>query len=559
MKQHRGLTRPSAWTLTRASAMATTVGAAFWAVAAFMTGVGFADEIPAATTSTTAATAPNGRGAIIPVSDEISDVTTESIKRRVAGALEEGAGVIVFEINTPGGYVTSALEISNYIKNLENVKTIAWVNTDAYSAGSMIAVACDEIVMAKSSTLGDCGVIMGGPTGPEEVPEGIRAKAESPVLEQFRDSAAKHGYDRLLCEAMVVKEHEVYWIEHVETGERKFVETGEKDRLLETDRKTSVFGLEVTAPSSKEPEWRLVKTAHDPVSDSEMAVDQPIDKATELLTMSQSRAFAFGFCKGIVSSEKDLAARYGLSLPIPRIEFTALEVFTRWLTSMPVRAFLMIIVMLGVYVEFNTPGLGAAGLVALIALGIFLGAPFLTGLANVWEIVIIALGLILIGVELFVLPGFGVAGISGIVLLLVGLLATFVPEEPGRFPIYWPSMEAGVEGLKRGVQTLGAALVLSIVGIVALSRYLPRIPYVNAIVPANPTPSEVMPSDPYDGLARVGDVGRTIGALRPAGKAKFGTMLVDVVSQGQLLDEGTQVEVIERMGNRVVVRPARSA
>ncbi len=497
------------------------------------------------------------RGAIVPISDEITDVTTESIKRRVELAIEGGANLIVFEMNTPGGYVTSALDICNYIKNLEDVKTVAWINTDAYSAGSMISVACDEIVMAKASVIGDCGVIMGGPMGAEEVPEALRAKAESPVLEQFRDSARRHGYDVLLCESMVVKEREVYWLENVETGERRFVDAKEKSELVgEKEEKKIILGVEVTTTAEKTP-WRLVTEYEDPVTGESTKIHQPIVSATELLTMSQSRAFALGFSKGIVSGESSLGTRYDVAGGFERFDFTTVEILTRWMTSMPVRIFLLIIVFLGAYVEFNTPGLGVPGAVAVIALTVFLGAPFLTGLANIWEVLLVALGFVLIAVELFVIPGFGVAGISGILFVLLGLLATFIPDEPGSLPIHWPSLQPGVDALEAGVQALGASLGLSIAGMVLVSKYLDRIPYVRGVIPANPAPSDVMPDDPYPGFARVGDVGLAVGILRPSGKVRFGGRLVDVVSQGEVVDDGTEVEVIERRGNRVVVRRVR--
>ncbi len=514
------------------------------------------DTSPA--TSGTKDAAPQKRGIIITISDEITDVTTESIERRVELAKQNGVDVIIFELDTPGGYVTSALDICSYIKNLEHIHTVAWVNTDAYSAGSMISVACNEIVMARSSVLGDCGVILGGPTGPAEVPEQLRAKAESPVLEQFRDSARLRDYDILLCESMVVKEREVYWIENTTDGTRKFVDPKEKDELIGGGDKTTLLGIEVPNLGLSNAKWRLVESYEDPTTGTMVDLEQPVVSTTELLTMSQSRAHAFGFSKGIVTGEEDLRERYNLTGPIERIDFTRSEVLTRWMTSMPVRGFLMLIVLLGAYVEFNTPGVGVPGAVALIALGIFLGAPYVTGLANIWEILLVVVGLVLIAVEVFVIPGFGIAGISGILLLIIGLLATFMPDEPGRLPIYWPQLQPGLDGLKAGVQTIGAAMGLSIVGMVMLSRYLPRLPYLRSIIPANPTPSDVMIEDPYRGAALVGDVGSVVGQLRPAGKARFGERLVDVVTEGDLIDDGERVEVVERRGNRVVVRRIKS-
>jgi membrane-bound serine protease (ClpP class) len=501
----------------------------------------------------------SNRGVIITITDEISDVTTESIKRRVEDALDKGADTVIFEIDTPGGYVTSALDICNYIKNLTHVKTIAWVHDEAYSAGSMISVACDEIVMSPASSLGDCGVILGGPTGAEEVPEGLRAKAESPVLAQFRDSATRNDYDRLLCEAMVIKEREVYWIEHTKTGERKFVDASDKRKLVDDGgSKRKVLGLEVPSMGDSAPDWKLVESYHDPLAGSDTPIDQPIVGDNELLTMSQSEAEAFGFSKGIVADEAELRERYAITGELERIEFTTVEVLTRWLTSMSVRGFLMVIILLGAYVEFNTPGVGVPGLVALIALGVFLGAPYLTGVASVWEIILVIVGFLLIAVEIFVIPGFGVAGIGGLLCVIVGLLATFVPEMPDGDPIRLFQFAPTVEGVKNGVQTLGLAMGFSLVGMYLFSRYLPKLPYVNAIIPENPTPSDIMPEDPYHGLARVGDIGKTTTSLRPSGKARFGAILVDVVAEGVMIEQDAEVEVVERRGNRVVVRPMRT-
>ena len=518
--------------------------------------------VPASQPATAPASPPPpAKGVIVPITGEINAVTVESIQRRVEQAVADGAGVVVLELDTPGGYVDSALDICGYLKNLSQVKTVAWVNKEAYSAGSMIAVACNEIVMTRGATLGDCGVILGTPIGVEAVPEQLKAKAESPVLEQFRDSARLRGYDRLLCEAMVRSDIEVWWLENIETGQREFVDRETKRTRLEPTAGAdgSVLSRLSGLGKDKNVKWKLVESCVDPDLKTDVPVHQPIVSDSELLTMSQSRAYAFGFCKAIVANEAELRTRYNLTGPLVRAEFTWSEMLVRWLTSTPVRGFLLVLILLGAYVEFHTPGVIIPGVVALICLALFLGAPYLTGLANVWEIVVVLVGVLLLALELFVIPGFGVAGIAGLVLIFIGLLATFVPEEPGRsFPLYWPKWEVGLEGLKTGLMTLAAAVVTSIAGMVLLSRYLPQMPYVRRIVPDNPTPEMVLPEDPYRGLARVGDVGKCETGLRPAGKARFGSLLVDVVSEGEFLEPGEPVEVIERYGNRVVVRRTTS-
>ena len=559
-----------------------------------------------ALTSEVPATTSGKKAAILPVTGEITDLTVESLKRRVALAREQGAEVVILDMDTPGGLVTSSIAAADLIKNLADIRTIAWVNPNAHSGGAIIAVACNEIVMARSSRIGDSQVIMGGPQGVSAVPEDLKPKAYTPVLAEFRASCRLNGYDQTLCEAFVVPEREVWWVENTETGERRFVLREEKQRLLgqpttktnpnpdreggaapdqnpdrqggakatddatpdpdspdvRRDKEGASAGVDGTSASTPmAPEagtsttaWKLVEKYYDPLLDMEVDTIQPVVRDDQLLEMSAGEAHAYGFSKGVVVGEDALRARYDLASTV-RLESTWSEVLAFWLTSEYVRGFLMVIILLGAYVEFHTPGVGVPGLVALICLGIFVGAPYLTGLANVWEILCVGVGFALIALEVFVIPGFGVAGISGILLVFVGLLATFVPEEPGRsFPLYLPSLPSTLHYTKVALVTLSASMITSLIGMIMLSRYLPRLPVFRRIAPANPTPSEVQMDDPYRGLARVGDVGETSGPLHPAGKAFFGGRLVDVVTQGEYLEDHTQIEVVERRGNRVVVR-----
>lgn len=515
--------------------------------------------------------------AILPIHDAITDVTVESLQRRIELARQRNASVIVFDMDTPGGLVTSSIAIADMIRELTDIKTVAWVNPNAHSGGAIIAVACDEIVMSRSSRIGDSQVIMGGPTGATAVPDELKPKAYTPVLADFRESARLNDYSPVLCESFVLPQKEVWWIEHITSGDRKFVFGDEKARLFgeavddEDEDEDEDEDSDSTDKDSKKKkkvaiktsrvhsddipgEWKLVETYYDLLLDRDEELIQPVVRNDQLLEMSAREAYAYGFSRGIVSNKDELITHYGLASTF-RIESTWSESLAYWLTSIYVRGFLMLIIFLGAYVEFHTPGVGVPGLVALICLSIFVGAPYLTGLANIWEIFILIVGVVLIGIEIFVIPGFGIAGVSGIALICVALLATFVPEEPGRvFPIYLPSLPGSIQYLQNGIITLVSSMIISMIGMVILSRYLPKTPIFSRIVPANPTPSEVIPDDPYYGVARIGETGMTQGPLHPAGKVRFGTVLVDVVTQGEMLDAEVSVEVIEHRGNRVVVR-----
>lgn len=492
-------------------------------------------------------------GAILSLSGEITDITTQSLGRRIKSARAQGAKVIILNLDTPGGLVTSSIAIADLLRNLpDDVTTVAWVNPDAISGGSLVAMACDEIVMARSSRMGDSQVIMGDLTGVQAVPEDLKAKAYSPVVHDFRTSARKNGYSEVLAEAFVIPEREVWWLENIASGEREFVFTDLKEsRLLEDEAAENSVTEGQAKPVA---EWKLVDSYFDALSKAELPVRQPVDSVEELLVVSPGEAIAYGLAKAVVTDEGDLTMRYGLTRTI-RLDELWSETLAHWLTSIYVRGFLLIVIFLSGYVEFHTPGIGLAGLVALIALAIFVGAPYVTGLANVWEVVVVLLGVLLIALELFVIPGFGVAGIAGITLLLTGLVATFIPDEPGRsFPALFPALPTTLAGLRIALMTLVASMLASVVGMVMLGRILPRAPLFRKLIPENPTPSQVAVEDPYWGAARVGDIGAAEGTLRPSGKARFGSVLVDVVTQGELIDAGAKVEIVERRGNRVVVR-----
>jgi len=532
----------------------------------------------------TTAASPSGRftkGVIIPIEGVISDVTLESLERRMQRAMDDdGADLLILRMDTPGGLVISATNICDELKNTTEAHTVAWVRPQALSAGAMISVACNEIVVANRSKIGDCQPIMIGPQGAAAAPEDIRAKVTSPILEEFRDSARRNGYDLLLCEAMIQPEIEVFWVENTETQERRFVQRQQRDHLFGLEateaptivKKTSVESEQsLSGPSAKTETivqqkagqfvsdersmtaWRYVKS--DPLLGE---VTQPIVPHTELLTMSQDQAIAFGFAQHKLSTERELADHYGLSEPLVEAGYTWSEKLVEWLTSPAVRAVLMMVMLLAAYTEFNTPGVGVPGIVAVACLAIFLGAPYLTGLADVWEILLIVLGVILLAVEIWV-PGFGVPGIAGLALICFGIVASFVgPEMPNQPPFHWPTLDYTVDALKTGVWVLLIGLVGTVAGAIALSRYLPKMPYVGTIVAANPTAASVAMADPYpDDVTHPGAVGVAQSMLRPAGKARFNDMLVDVCTDGEFIESGARVEVVERHGNRIVVRQVK--
>lgn len=165
--------------------------------------------------------------AVITIEGVIDRITVYSVKRRLEAAQRLGAGAVVFEIDSPGGEVGAVLEICSLIKNSPVANTVAWVNTDAYSGGAIVALACREIVVAEYASFGDAAPVTIVP-----IPETERQKQLSPLLAEVVDSARRRGYDEKLVQALVSLGVELWLVRHRETGRLVFVDENEHRELF---------------------------------------------------------------------------------------------------------------------------------------------------------------------------------------------------------------------------------------------------------------------------------------------------------------------------------------
>jgi membrane-bound serine protease (ClpP class) len=218
------------------------------------------------------------------------------------------------------------------------------------------------------------------------------------------------------------------------------------------------------------------------------------------------------------------------------------------------------IAMLGVYIELKAPGVGLPGLVAVICFAIIFGSRFLTGMATWWEIAVFATGIILLALEIFVIPGFGIAGVLGILFILLSLFAILVPNRPDELPwprydfddVQWRLLSNGAWAFSLG---FGGFVVLTYI----LAKFLPKTGPFTGLVLAPADKGPVMQIDltaPLEktGKLKVGDTGIAITKLRPAGQARFNNAVVDVVTEGDLIEKDRRIKIIQLQGNRVVVK-----
>jgi len=366
--------------------------------------------------------------------------------------------------------------------------------------------------------------------------EGVeREKAESFTRAAFMRAAEANGYPPALLKAMVTMQTKVYRARNLQTGSYEFFE----DDQLPKD--ANEYDLE----------------------NKELVVDDD-----ELLTLTAARAFEYGIARAEVKSREGALAFLGgrdgvIFEDKPMVlETNWSEEMVRWLSSPAIMAGLVMIALLGVYIEFNTPGLGLPGLAAVICFAIIIGSKYLVGLANWVEILLFVVGVGLLMVEIFVLPGFGVAGFLGIVFIMAGLFGMLVKNPPEKIP--WPRDPVAWNDFTTGAVGLGLGVMGFIVLAWIFSKYLPRIGFLSGLV-LIPTAagqtgpmqvSATAPPESGSSAVKVGDLGVVLSTLRPTGRARFGDVIADVVAEAEFLGRGTKVKIIKIHGNRVVVKAA---
>jgi len=473
----------------------------------------------------------SAKAVVITCHDTVDEGLLESIKRRTETALEQGVDYLIYDIDTFGGGLFAAYEISDYFLHEINAKanTVAYVSKKAISAGALISVACEDIIMKEKTRIGDCApMTIGGKL------EGVeREKIETDTRTAFETSAEHNGYPAPLLKAMVTQQIEVYRIKNTQTQEYEFFEG---DRLPKDSNSYDLANKDL------------------------------IDSAEELLTLTASQAVEYGVARAQVKDLQGvldfLAERDGVTFigepAVLRTNWS--EEMVRWLNSPAVMAVLVMLAMLGVYIELSSPGLGLPGLLAVVCVVIIVGSKYLVDMANWVEVLILVVGVLLLMIEIFVLPGFGVAGFLGILCIFGALFGMLVRNPPGEVP--WPDSELEWDLFADGVLGLLAGIAGFIAIAWLIARHLPKIPFLRGLI-LSPTVaaagggtgvSMTRPAGSQSKRVAVGDKGEAVSALRPAGKARFGEAIVDVVAKAEYVEKGKAVEIIEIHGNRVVVR-----
>jgi membrane-bound serine protease (ClpP class) len=454
---------------------------------------------------------------ILPVSGTVDPGMAAYVKRALAEVKADTDAVVLLKMDTFGGRVDAALDIVESMSSLPGEKTFAFVEKRAISAGALIALSAGTLVMAENTLIGDCAPMIQTSEGMKEAGE----KMQTVLRAQFRTLARRNGYPQVLAEAMVSKDMAVYqitmddqirYMTNTAYGE---LSPGEKDRI--TEKKTIV-------------------------------------SAGQLLTMDDKEASDLGFSRASIGdlasalSVLDLAGRQPIE-----IQESWSETFVRMIQ--PFLPILMLVGMGALYTEIKAPGFGIPGAIGILCLGLVFFNQYLVGLANYTEFLVLIIGVLLLGVEVLVLPGFGIAGIAGLAVIAAGLILSFqgfVLPDPA---LPW---EAGLM-LKNAGRVTASFLGAFLISFFLIRFVLPRTsklvkgPYLSASLAGARAES-------FEALTVVaGQTGVSVTPLRPAGKIRTAAGKVDAMTQGDFIEPDQAVVVVSVSQNHVIVQKVEKA
>jgi len=472
---------------------------------------------------------------VIAINNVIGKQLADFITRETQRAISDGINMIIYDIDSPSGDKLQAQQVATVIAELDPAKvtTVAWIRKEATQAGALVALSCDRIFLADDATIGNIDLkAMRLNNGHRLQPvEELNADEQQRLLTVIASIAGRKNRSLSLLQAMADSTKPVFEVTQKESGRIAWMNDDEL--------------------AAQPDEW--VKGAAIPEA-----------RGGELLVLTAKRAHDLGIAESPCHDMEQLRTRLGIS------ETTDLRpVAKTWVDNLVTAlnsgwgGFLLVTIgIIFIYLELHMPtGLYLIG--AITSFSLFFWSRFLGGSAGGLELTLFILGMVLLGVEFFVVPGFGVFGVTGI--LMTGASLVMASNTFSGM-----SATEGFEQSMDSLVSLAAAFMVVIAVAVAMNRFLPSIPFINRLILTPPgyvqnhgegvilDPS--LQSQPSSaGLIGVGMVGITASSLRPTGKAMFGDKYVDVVSDGAYIDHGTKIEVIRLVGNRIIVRTANES
>jgi len=422
----------------------------------------------------------------IPIQGTIDLGLPPYISRELAEAEKNRALAVIFDIDTFGGRVDAATQIKDAILD-SDLLTVAFINRRAISAGALISLSCEKIYMTGGASIGAATAVdMSGKKGSEKVISFMR--------EEMASTAEKRNRSTAIARGMVDEE---------------------------------------------------LTFTHIVLAGDSIAVDDLEGrKEGKLISMTTQQALKYRIADGTAENMDALLDSLGLSaVSVTESTENWSEAVVRFLTNPVVASLLTTFGFLGILFELQSPGWGIPGFVGLTCLILSLGASYIAKLATMSDFLFIFAGIGFLLLEVLVIPGFGIAGIGGIVLLVYGLYMLLLPDIP-----------VGDEILSQATDGLLIGIIGGAIGLYLLARMMIKTQFWQQLT----SPGIQKKEDGYTTTSGweslTGRTGTAESDLHPSGWVKIEDQRVFVVSEGEFLNKGTAIKILSVDGNRVVVR-----
>ncbi len=459
---------------------------------------------------------------IVPIQGDIQPSMLVFLRRQIEAARRDGASHIVFEIDTFGGRVDTTLRITSLIGSLDDITTVGYVTLTpegtavSWSAGALIAFSMNQIYMAPGTSMGAAAPVLAGPEGATAADE----KMVSAVRTQAAAIAEKNGHSPGVALAMV--DNEVELVEYL-LGEERGLAT--RQEMMELERRAEQEGLELETL-------------------------RVISEQGRLLSLTAGEMERYGVSAGTPVNRTELYEKLGLVQPnVIEVSPSSADEFVSLITGAAFTSLLILVGLMALFAEISSPGFGIPGTVAIAAFAVLFGSNFLLGTVGSVELILFLVGVVLLIVELFIIPGFGVAGISGVALIGISLVLSMQ-----EFVI--PAFEWEWEMFHRNILLVVMNLLAAILGFAVLAASFQRFSFFGrlALTTAEDVESGYTVQPMLATGSPVGKSGRAITTLRPTGKAEIEGEVLVVEADGEYVSVGAPIEVIRLEGNNIIVR-----
>jgi membrane-bound ClpP family serine protease len=451
------------------------------------------------------------RAAIFPFSGKLKPSDVSGMQGKIQEILDrQDINLIILEINSPGGAPEQSMNLANFLRGTVQSgkrRTVAYVTQQAAGDAVFFALACDTIIMLPDSSLGGDGALSA-----EELP--IYADNLAAIAQEKGRSAS-------LAKALIDPQLEVHRYE----------------------RDDGVAGYFTEADLQRQPDPRRWRQ------------QEKLEKGGNTLTLTPPRAVKLRMASQEVQNYEELKDFLGVTTEPLRVQTTWLDVLLDALRNDWVLSGLLMIGIVAFYAEMNSPGTGVGGLIATFCFLLFFWGKFLDGSANWLEVLMFLVGIVLILIEMFALPGFGIVGLGGVILVFLSLIMAMQTFHG------LPSTPADMLELRSSLTVMTLAAIGALAGAALLRRYLPASPVLRELILPPPDSDDAHRQELQGSSARydhlLGELGIAVTQLTPSGKARIGDELLDVITEGEVINRGEAVVVVETIGSRIVVRAAR--